>query len=104
MKKRVPEDKSPNNPDFIKWLSLFAQYNILLGTVFAYLHNYILSAALLMNGLKTRAVNLVMPYCDFIKYILSKVSEMPAENIYYDGCGFSADKPIKMFACDLICG
>ena len=94
LEKCVPEDKSPNNPDFIKWLSLFAQYNILLGTVFAYLHNYILSAALLMNGLKTRAVNLFMPYCDFIKYILSKVSEMPAENIYYDGCGFSADKPM----------
>ena len=35
-----------------------------------------------------------MPYCDFIKYIISKVEEMPAELAVYDGCGFSADEPM----------
>lgn len=91
---REPEDKSPDNPEFINWLGLFAQYNILLGTVYAYRHEYRIAASLLMNGLKTRAVNLFMPYCDFIKYVLSKVAEMPAEIAYYDGCGFSADEPM----------
>ena len=94
LEKRTPKDKSPDNPEFIGWLGLYAQYNVLLGTVFAYLHNYTLAAYLLMNGLKTRAVNLFMPYCDFIKYILSKVSEMPTEIAHYNGCGFSVDEPI----------
>lgn len=91
---REPKDKSPDNPEFINWLGLFAQYNILLGTVYAYRHEYRLAASLLMNGLKTRAVNLFMPYCDFIKYVLSKVAEMPAEIAHYDGCGFSVDEPM----------
>ncbi len=94
LEKREPKDKSPNNPEFIEWLVLFAQYNILLGTVFAYLHNYPLAASLLMNGLKTRSVNLFMPYCDFIKYVLEKVAEMPAELAEYAGCGFSVDEPM----------
>ena len=91
---REPEDKSPDNPEFVNWLGLFAQYNILLGTVYAYRHEYRLAASLLMNGLKTRAVNLFMPYCDFIKYVLAKVAEMPAEIAHYDGCGFSEDEPM----------
>ena len=94
IEKQEPENKSPDNPEFVRWIGLFAQYNILLGTVFAYLHNYPLAATFLMNGLKTRAVNLFMPYCDFIKHILSKVAEMPAEIACYDGCGFSADEPM----------
>ena len=91
---RKPKDKSPDNPEFIRWLGLFAQYNILLGTVYAYRHEYHIATSLLMNGLKTRAINLFMPYCDFIKYVLSKVAEMPAEIAHYDGCGFSADEPM----------
>lgn len=91
---REPKDKSPDNPEFINWLGLFAQYNILLGTVYAYRHEYRLAAYLLMNGLKTGAINLFMPYCDFIRYVLSKVEKMLAEYAQYDGCGFSVDEPM----------
>ena len=94
VEKQCPKDKSIDNPAYVRWLGLYAQYNILLGTIFAYLHNYPMAAYLLMNGLKTRAVNLFMPYCDFIKYVLSKVTEMPAEIAHYDGCGFSVDEPM----------
>ncbi len=94
IEKREPKDKSFDNPEFVRWIGLFAQYNILLGTIFAYQHEYLLAAALLMNGLKTRAVNLFLPYCDFIKYVLSKVAEMPAEPATYEGCGFSVDEPM----------
>ena len=94
VEKQCPKDKSIDNPTYVRWLGLYAQYNILLGTVFAYLHNYPMAAYLLMNGLKTRAVNLFMPYCDFIKYVLSKVAEMPAEIARYDGCGFFMDEPM----------
>lgn len=94
VEKQRPKDDSLNNPAYVRWLGLYAQYNILLGTVFAYLHNYPMAAYLLMNGLKSRAVNLFLPYCDFIKYILAKVSEMPSEPAEYFGCGFSADEPM----------
>ena len=94
VEKQCPKDKSIDNLAYVRWLGLYAQYNILLGTVFAYLHNYPMAAYLLMNGLKSRAVNLFLPYCDFIKYILTKVSDMPSEPAEYFGCGFSADEPM----------
>ena len=94
VEKQCPKDKSIDNPAYVRWLGLYAQYNILLGTIFAYLHNYPMAAYLLMNGLKSRAVNLFLPYCDFIKYIVAKVSEMPSEPAEYFGCGFSADEPM----------
>lgn len=94
LEKQEPKNKAPNNPTFVNWLGLFAQYNILLGTIFTYLHNYPLAATLFINGLKTRAVNLFMPYCDFIKFVLSKIAEMPAELAEYAGCGFSVDEPM----------
>ena len=94
VEKQCPKDKSIDNPAYVRWLGLYAQYNILLGTVFAYLHNYPMAAYLLMNGLKSRAVNLFLPYCDFIKYILAKVSDMPSEPAEYFGCGFSVDEPM----------
>ena len=94
VEKQCPKDKSIDNPAYVRWLGLYAQYNILLGTVFAYLHNYPMAAYLLMNDLKTRAVNLFLPYCDFIKYILAKVSDMPSEPAEYFGCGFSVDEPM----------
>ena len=102
VEKQCPKDKSIDNPAYVRWLGLYAQYNILLGTVFAYLHNYPMAAYLLMNGLKSRAVNLFLPYCDFIKYILAKVSDMPSEPAEYFGCGFSADEP--MGGVELNCG
>ena len=94
VEKQCPKDESLDNPKYVRWLGLYAQYNILLGTIFAYLHNYPMAAYLLMNGLKSRAVNLFLPYCDFIKYILAKVSDMPSEPAEYFGCGFSADEPM----------
>ncbi len=94
LKGSEPENKSPENPEFVKWLGLFAQYNILYGTALVYQHNYVQAAGFLITGLKTRAVNLFMPYCDFIKYVLSKVEDMPAEPAEYKGCGFSADEPM----------
>ena len=94
VEKQCPKDKLIDNTAYVRWLGLYAQYNILLGTIFAYLHNYPMAAYLLMNGLKSRAVNLFLPYCDFIKYILAKVSEMPSEPAEYFGCGFSADEPM----------
>ncbi len=94
IEKREPKNKDINNPEFVNWLGLFAQYNILLGTIFAYRHEYVPAAALLLNGLKTRAINIFLPYCDFIQYVLKKVEDMPVEMVEYSGVGFSVDEPM----------
>lgn len=94
LQKEEPQDQSMDNPIFARWIGLFARYYILWGTVFAYQGDYVLAAQCMMNGLKTRAINLFMPYCDFIRYVLSEVEKMPAEITEYEGCGFSADDPM----------
>lgn len=94
LNKREPEKKTPENEEFVIWLNLFSQYYVLLGTIYAYQHEYVKAAYCLMNGLKTGCINLFMPYCDFIKYVLSKVAEMPADLAEYDGCGFSVEEPM----------
>ncbi len=94
LEKSEPKNKSVDNPEFVKWLNLFAQYNILYGTALVYQHAFVEAATFLMNGLKTRAVDLFMPYCDFIKYVLSVVETYPAELAEYEGRGFSADEPM----------
>ena len=50
IEKQEPKDNSQDNSEFIKWLELLAHYNILLGTVFAYLHNYPSAVSLLIKG------------------------------------------------------
>lgn len=94
LEEREPSNKSLDNIEFTKWLNLFAQYCILYGTILAYQGDYIRSARYLMNGLRTGAISLFMPYCDFIRYILSRLELMPAELAEYKGCGFSVDNPM----------
>lgn len=92
--KSEPENRFFEDANFLSWLNRYAQYCVLYGTILAYQHDYVRAARYLMNGLKTGAINLFMPYCDFIRYVLSKVEEMPAEIAEYSGCGFSVDEPM----------
>ena len=89
-----PQNRSFDNLEFTTWLNKYAQYCVLMGTIFAYQHDYKKAALFSMNGLKTGAINLCMPYCDFINYILAKVEELPIELVEYSGCGFSVDEPM----------
>ena len=89
-----PKDQSMDNPAFARWINLFAKYYVLWGTVFAYRSDYVIAAQCMMNGLKTGAIDLFMPYCDFIRYVLSRVERLPAEDAEYHGCGFSVDDPM----------
>ncbi len=76
------------------WLQDFAIPQILLGTIFAYKGEYIKSAYHFMLGLKTEALSINMGYCDFIKYILTKIEKLATEEVKYMGCGFSANDPM----------
>ena len=89
-----PKNRSFDNPEFTTWLNKYAQYCVLLGTITTYQHDYKRAALYLMNGLKTGAINLCMPYCDFINYVLKKLEELPIKLAEYSGCGFSVDDPM----------
>ena len=100
LEEREPENKSTENPEYLEWLGSFARQNVLVGTIFAYLHKYTIAAAYFMNGLKTRAINLFMPYCDFINYVLSIVAKLPCDTVKTEGCGSSAEEPMGSIVQD----
>ena len=87
-----PADRS--TPEFERWINLYAQYNVIAGTALAYQKKYVLAASCLLNGLKTGAVNLSRPYCDFIRYVVDKLETLPSELCEGTGAGFSVDDPI----------
>ena len=97
---REPKDKPLDSPEYEDWFNTFAKYNVLYGTVYAYMGNNIMAARFLLNGLKTRAIGLSMPYCDFIRYVLEKVEELPAASLEIKGHGSSPDNPMGSTSLD----
>ncbi|OQC11883.1 MAG: hypothetical protein BWX72_02123 [Firmicutes bacterium ADurb.Bin080] len=87
---------TPNikNEKYVSWLKQWGDMNILMGTIYSYQGEYIKAAYHFIIGLKTEMVNINMPYCDFIRYILKKLDTMPKEKVIYTGCGFSKDSPM----------
>lgn len=69
----------------------YASLQILLGTVYAYKKDYVKSVYHFFAGIKEEAVNLNDPYCHFIKYVVSKIEDMPKEKEENE---FSAEKII----------
>ena len=47
-----------------------------------------------MQGLNTEALELSMPYCDFIRYIISKLDDEPRSAADRTGRGFCAEDPM----------
>ncbi len=94
LEKSEPKGERLSDPEYVRWVSLYAQYYVLLGTIFAYQQEDVLAAYCLMKGLKTGAINLFMPYCEFIRSVLLRVEAMPAELAHYEGRGFSVDEPM----------
>ncbi len=80
--------------EFFSWSYEYALTVILLATVYAYKDEYIKSAYYFMKGLKTEAINLNLPYCDFIMHILSELNYLVVEDAKYTGCGFDVDNPM----------
>lgn len=94
MKKKPKTNFTRDNKTYMRWLSEFAVPQILLGTIYAYQHEYVKAAYHLMIGLKTEQIPINMPYCDFIRYVLSKLPEYVSNEAKYSGCGFSSDNPM----------
>lgn len=89
-----PEKYSIIDKEYTCWLTEISVPYILLGTVYAYKKEYVKAAYYFMLGLKTNAVSLNMPYCDFIYYILRKLNEMQKHEATYSGCGFDLENPM----------
>lgn len=72
----------------------YAQAQILLGTIYAYKHEFIKAAYHFMNGLKTDECTLNPSYCDFIQYVISKAVKDAPTDESRSGRGFSPDMPM----------
>lgn len=89
-----PQSHSLDDSRFLAWLNVYARYCVLYGTILAYQEDTVRAAKYLILGLKTRAIDLFLPYCDFIRYVLAKLKKRPAKLAEYSGVGFSADRPM----------
>lgn len=76
------------------WFNGYAMYQILLGTVYVYKDEYVKAAYHFISGLRTGAINVNMPYCDFIRTAMKRLDEMQIESATYSGCGFSIEDPM----------
>ncbi|HPM40399.1 MAG TPA: hypothetical protein PK371_05845, partial [Bacteroidales bacterium] len=82
------------NDAYLNWLAEMAIPYILLGTVYSYKKQFIKASYYFMLGLKTDAVTINMPYCDFIRYILNKLDNINTKESKYFGCGFDKEDPM----------
>ena len=74
-------------------ITYIAHANILLGTIAAYRKEYVKASYYFISGMKL-GTNLSTPYCDFIRYILEKVSSLSKQEAKYIGIGYNANQPM----------
>lgn len=79
----------PPNASHEQVVFITAHTNILRGTIYAYRKEYIKACYCYISGMKL-GTNLSTPYCDFIRYIFSKISRFPKQQAQYSGIGYNA--------------
>lgn len=94
LNKKKPAYPFAANEEWVGWLHNYGELNILLGTVYAYMRKTTRSVYYFMRALNTEALNLNMPYCDFIRYMISKLDDEPCYSADYTGRGFCAEEPM----------
>lgn len=87
-------DRHRKNNRWMIWQNQYGQAQVQLGTIYAYKNEIIKAAYHFMLGLKSEMVAMNMPYCDFIRYIVAKLNDLPKEKAAYHGRGFSPNKPM----------
>ena len=80
--------------DHFSWLCDCSMLYVVLGTVYAYKQEFVKSAYYFMKGIKSRTINVSMPYCDFIRQVLSKLDEMDIPLDERKGVGYEVDEPM----------
>ena len=94
LNKKKPAYPFAANEEWVGWLHNYGELNILLGTIYAYMRKTTRSVYYFMRALNTEALNLNMPYCDFIRYMISKLDDEPCSSADYTGRGFCAEEPM----------
>lgn len=94
LNKKKPAYPFAANEEWVCWLHNYGELNILLGTVYAYMRKTTRSVYYFMKALNTEALNLNMPYCDFIRYMISKLDDESCSSADYTGRGFCAEEPM----------
>ena len=94
LNKKKPAYPFAANEEWVGWLHNYGELNILLGTVYAYMRKTTRSVYYFMKALNTEALNLNMPYCDFIRYMISKLDDESCSSADYTGRGFCAEEPM----------
>ncbi len=94
LNKKKPAYPFAANEEWVGWLHNYGELNILLGTVYTYMRKTTRSVYYFMKALNTEALNLNMPYCDFIRYMISKLEDEPCSSADYTGRGFCAEEPM----------
>ncbi len=94
LNKKKPAYPFAANEEWVGWLHNYGELNILLGTIYAYMRKTTRSVYYFMRALNTEALNLNMPYCDFIRYMISKLDDEPCSSADYKGRGFCAEEPM----------
>ena len=79
---------------WIEWLREYGEFNILLGTVYAYMGKTTRSVYYFMKAFNTEALSLGAPYSNFIRYMTSKLDDEPCSDAGYTGRGFCAEEPM----------
>lgn len=92
--RKPTENLVRENELYMQWLHEYAVAEILLGTVYAYWNEPVKASYHFLLGLKTDSIGLNLPYCDFIRYTIAKLSEQKVPTAKYRGCGFSAEAPM----------
>ena len=93
-KKVIEISQTPEWDNFVEWIKKYAEWQILLGTAYAYDGDYVKASYHLMKGLNTDALNLSLAYCDFARYIFKKLKALPKTEAKYEGVGFNAETPM----------
>ncbi|MDR3293913.1 MAG: hypothetical protein LBT20_07425 [Clostridiales bacterium] len=86
-------DNNREDSLYMGWLNAIGSLSVLIGTIYAYKNEPIKSCYYLMQGLKTEMVAMSTPYCDFIKYMFSKLDDRLKIEDIREGIGYSADNP-----------
>ena len=94
LSKKKPVYPFAADEKWVGWLHNYGELNILLGTVYAYMGKTTRSVYYFMQGLNTEALELSMPYCDFIRYMISKLDDEPCSAADRTGRGFCAEDPM----------
>lgn len=94
LNKNMPTYPFAVDEKWIGWLNRYGELNILLGTVYAYMGKTTRSVYYFMQGLNTEALDLNMPYGDFIRYMISKLDDEPCSAADRTGRGFCAEDPM----------